>query len=67
MRRLLLAATVAALLVVPGAAAWTWPVDGPVVRPFSLGDDPYAGGQHRGVVIAGDVGAAVCAPVTGTL
>jgi len=41
------------------ALAWTWPVDGPVLRPFKLGDDPYAGGQHRGI----DIGAPVGTPV----
>ena len=25
------------------ALAWTWPADGPVLRPFNLGGDPYAG------------------------
>ena len=42
-----------ALVAAPAAAAWTWPVAGPVLRPFSFGSDPYAGGQHRGV----DIGA----------
>ena len=35
------------------ASAWTWPADGAVLRPFALGDDPYAAGQHRGVDVAG--------------
>ena len=38
------------------ALAWTWPVDGPVLRPFVLGDDPYAGGQHRGIDIGAPAG-----------
>ena len=67
MRRALFAAAAAALLFVPGAAAWTWPVDGPVLRPFVLGDDPYAGGQHRGVDIGGEVGESVRAPASGTV
>ena len=29
------------------ARAWTWPADGPVVREFSLGDNPYAGAAPR--------------------
>src|SRR5438046_2277999 len=29
------------------ALAWTWPVDGPALRPFILGADPYAAGPHR--------------------
>src|SRR5918992_2343184 len=49
------------------ALAWTWPVDGPVLRPFSLGDDPYAGGQHRGIDVAGPLGAPVRAPAGGTV
>ena len=28
-----------------GAPGWEWPADGPVLRPFVLGDNPYAGGQ----------------------
>ena len=36
----------------PPALAWTWPADGPVLRPFVLGDDPYAAGQHRGIDVA---------------
>ena len=58
MRRLLalLPVLIAFQAGVPPALAWTWPVDGPVLRPFTLGDDPYAGGQHRGVDIAGEEG-----------
>jgi hypothetical protein len=51
----------------PPALAWTWPADGPVLRPFVLGDDPYAGGQHRGVDLAGASGAAVPSPATGVV
>ena len=57
MRRTLSAAIViaiASLVVVPAAAGWTWPADGPVLRPFSVTEDAYAAGQHRGI----DVGAA---------
>ena len=64
MRRLLLVAF-AALAVVPAGRAWTWPVDGPVLRPFSLDDNPYSGGQHRGIDIGAPVGAAVRAPASG--
>jgi Peptidase family M23 len=49
----------------PPALAWTWPADGPVLRPFVFGDDPYAAGQHRGVDIAGRAGAPVLAPAAG--
>jgi hypothetical protein len=49
------------------ALAWTWPVDGPVLRPFKLGDDPYAGGQHRGVDVGAPLGTSVRAPAGGTI
>ena len=52
MRRLLPAAVrrgrPRVLVAAPAALAWTWPADGLVLRPFSLGPDPYAAGQHRG-------------------
>ena len=51
----------------PPALAWTWPADGPVLRPFVLGDDPYAAGQHRGVDIAGPAGSPVRAPAAGVV
>jgi hypothetical protein len=49
------------------ALAWTWPVDGPVLRPFKLASDPYAAGQHRGIDIGAPTGAAVRAPASGTV
>jgi hypothetical protein len=49
------------------ALAWTWPVDGPVLRPFKLGDDPYAGGQHRGIDIGAALGTSVRAPAGGRI
>jgi Peptidase family M23 len=52
---------------VPPALAWTWPVDGPVLRPFVLGDDPYAAGQHRGVDLGASAGSPVRAPSAGTV
>src|SRR4051794_12738422 len=67
MRRWILLAAVTAALT-PGAAhAWTWPVEGPVLRPFALGSDPYTGGQPRGIDIGADLGAAVVAPASGTV
>src|SRR6266508_2451008 len=66
MRAMLLAA-VAALMFVPGAPAWTWPSDGPVLRPFVFDDSPYAGGQHRGIDVGGELGADVRAPASGTV
>jgi hypothetical protein len=65
--RLALLATLAALVVAPAAHPWTWPADGPVLRPFSFGDDPYAGGQHRGIDIGGEVGSSVRAAAGGTV
>ena len=65
-----LVAGVAALLALAlsaPAGAWTWPADGAVLRPFGLGSDPYAGGQHRGVDVAGPEGAAIRAPAAGTV
>ena len=44
------------LVLVPDASAWAWPVDGPVLRPFVDGSDPYAGGQHRGIDIGAPTG-----------
>ena len=50
---------------VPPALAWTWPVDGPVLQEFTLGDDPYARGQHRGVDLEARLGDPVRAPAPG--
>ena len=38
-----------------------------MLRPYSLGPDPYAAGQHRGVDVAGKDGEAVRAPASGTV
>jgi murein DD-endopeptidase MepM/ murein hydrolase activator NlpD len=50
-----LTTTLAVFLVwVPVANAWSWPVQGPILQPFSYDEaHPYAAGQHRGV----DIGA----------
>jgi murein DD-endopeptidase MepM/ murein hydrolase activator NlpD len=59
----------AALAVVPPASAagtWTWPVEGPVIRPFDPPDSPYGSG-HRGIDIATEVGTPVLAPAAGTV
>jgi len=64
---LTLATAITAMILAAPAASWTWPADGQVIRAFSLGDDPYAGGQHRGVDIAGDSGSSVRAPAAGTV
>src|SRR5919204_6309652 len=66
MRPLACAALVA--LVAPASGwAWSWPVRGPVLRPFSFGSDPYAAGQHRGIDIGAPAGAPVLAPAGGTV
>ena len=57
MRRVLLVAALAALLVAPVAGAWTWPAGGPVLQPFVFDPaHPYAAGEHRGIDIAADAG-----------
>ena len=67
MRRTLIAVFAAALVIVPSAEAWTWPVQGPVLQKFVFGDDPYAAGQHRGIDIGAPSGATVLAPASGTV
>src|SRR5437588_6267051 len=67
MRRFLVVAVFAALVVPAMAQAWTWPVQGPVLRPFVFGDDPYRAGQHRGIDIGAPSGTAVLAPAPGTI
>jgi signal-induced proliferation-associated 1 like protein 3 len=68
MRRLLLAAVLAALLLAPAGEAWTWPAAGAVLQPFLFDPaHPYAAGQHRGIAIGGDPGATVLAPAAGTV
>lgn len=59
------AAIVCALVLTPASLAWAWPADGPVLREFALGDDQYAGGQHRGVDIGLGDASIVAAPVSG--
>ena len=56
-----------ALIYAPAAGGWTWPVEGPVLRPFALGDDPYAAGQHRGIDIGSAPGTTVRAATSGTV
>lgn len=72
MFRLVITAALAALgfffaLASPARAAWVWPLAGDVITHYSNGSDPYAGGQHRGVDIAGDTGAPVVAASAGTV
>ena len=56
-----------ALALCGEAAAWSWPADGAVLRPFALGADAYAGGQHRGIDVAGPDGSPVRAPASGVV
>ena len=71
MRRLLLTSAATALaflaLASPSWAAWVWPLSGPVITPYSNGSDPYAGGQHRGIDIAGETGQPVAAAAGGSV
>jgi Peptidase family M23 len=62
---LVVASALLALLFAPVAGAWTWPVGGPLLRPFVFGGDPYLGGQHRGIDLGGAPGASVAAPASG--
>ncbi|HWC28220.1 MAG TPA: peptidoglycan DD-metalloendopeptidase family protein [Solirubrobacteraceae bacterium] len=60
--------SVGACAGVPAAAAgrgWLRPVDGPVLRTFSVAADRYARGQHRGIDLGGPVGARVRAACGG--
>jgi hypothetical protein len=68
MRRLLVAAVLAALLLTPIANAWTWPAAGPVLQPFRFDPQhPFAAGQHRGIDIGGAPDAQVPAPAAGVV
>ena len=58
-------ALVLALVSGPSAMAWAWPVDGAVLRGFSVSGDTYAAGQHRGIDIALGASSAIRAPVSG--
>jgi hypothetical protein len=66
--RPLVLAVVLFLLWVPGAYAWTWPVEGPVLLGFVFDPShPYAAGQHRGIDIGASTGTPVVAPASGTV
>ena len=57
------------LICAPVAQAWSWPVHGPVLQPFSYDEaHPYASGQHRGIDIGATAqGDPVIAPASGTV
>jgi murein DD-endopeptidase MepM/ murein hydrolase activator NlpD len=67
--RLLVAGAIwlAALVWSGTAGAWSWPADGAMLRPFTLGSNPYAAGQHRGIDVAGVEGSLVRAPASGVV
>jgi murein DD-endopeptidase MepM/ murein hydrolase activator NlpD len=48
------------------AGTWSWPVSGPVLRPFDPPLSPYGSG-HRGIDIAAPIGTPVLAPAPGTV
>jgi hypothetical protein len=67
-RRIAILIICACALPVSAARAWTWPVDGPVLRPFSFDHShPYAAGQHRGVDVGAPSGSPVLAPSEGVV
>ncbi|HET9287092.1 MAG TPA: peptidoglycan DD-metalloendopeptidase family protein, partial [Gaiella sp.] len=67
-RLFVIGATSLVALALSGAAqAWSWPADGDVLRPYTLGGDAYAAGQHRGIDVAGPDGSPVRAPASGTV
>jgi hypothetical protein len=65
------AALAVLLLLAPpasGDAGWTWPVRGRIATLYANDNArPYAGGMHRGIDIAADVGTAVVAARPGTV
>ena len=69
MLRKLTTTVVIFLVWVPVASAWSWPVQGPVLAPFSYDEaHPYDAGQHRGIDIgASATGDPVIAPASGTV
>lgn len=62
-------AVVVFLVWAPVASAWSWPVQGPVLQPFSYDEThPYDAGEHRGIDIgATATGDPVVAPARGTV
>src|SRR5215204_469641 len=60
-----LALLAACLLCPSSAAAWTWPADGPVLRPFDFGGAEYHERGHSGIDVGGIPGSVVKAPAPG--
>jgi hypothetical protein len=70
MWRLVIATLVAGLSAVSTASAgeWTWPVRGSVITMYENDNArPYAGGMHRGIDIAAEMGTEVVAARPGTV
>ncbi|HSB37831.1 MAG TPA: peptidoglycan DD-metalloendopeptidase family protein, partial [Gaiellaceae bacterium] len=65
--RLATCGALVALAAPAGARGWAWPVQGPVLRTFEFGSDPYAAGLHRGVDIGAGADAPVVAPASGVV
>jgi murein DD-endopeptidase MepM/ murein hydrolase activator NlpD len=49
------------------AARWVWPANGDLLTAYRYAGKPYAGGQHRGIDIAANMGAPVVAATAGTV
>ena len=60
-----LACVLLGLVAAPPAAAWTWPVDGPVLHGFEFGGEEYREHGHTGIDVGADSGTAVRAPAGG--
>ena len=67
--RRLIVPVAACLVWTPAAQGWSWPVQGPVVQPFSYDEShPYVAGQHRGIDVGADTtGETVVAPAAGAV
>lgn len=64
----LVALAIALIVGAPSSASargWIRPVDGPLLRAFSVGPDRFAAGQHRGVDLGAAAGASVRAACGG--
>src|SRR5918995_6509206 len=53
------------LIMPPPGAAWSWPVDGPVLRGFEFGGPVYHESGHSGIDIGSEAGSAVRTPAGG--
>jgi murein DD-endopeptidase MepM/ murein hydrolase activator NlpD len=66
----MLALSAALVLGIPAVATaggdWTWPVVGPIGRPYDPPSSPYGTG-HRGIDILAPVGTVAVAPAAGTV